>query len=196
MMPEKHWCKEHRQEWVKKIKQGESPWYAHPILNDEGDPTGEWCNEPKEKQSAKSKPDGMSKEDWAEKDGIKQASIEQQTAVDKASILVVLKKEHPDDGLALAAYNWAMSKLGNWASSEPIPPTPKEPPNEPKVAKPTKEQGLRLTEALKAYSEEEAKDILIERWQTNTAKSLNREQMEDFITQLEKGKLEPEDIPF
>ena len=40
------WCKEHRQVWFRK---GKMKGYAHPILDENGEPTGEWCNEPKEK---------------------------------------------------------------------------------------------------------------------------------------------------
>ncbi len=38
-----HFCKEHKQPWFKK---GKMPGYAHPILDDDGEPTGKWCNEP------------------------------------------------------------------------------------------------------------------------------------------------------
>jgi len=39
-----HWCKEHQMTWFKK---GKMKGYAHPILDEDGEPTGEWCNEPK-----------------------------------------------------------------------------------------------------------------------------------------------------
>ena len=38
-----HWCKEHKQAFFKK---GKMKGYAHPILEVDGEPTGEWCNEP------------------------------------------------------------------------------------------------------------------------------------------------------
>ena len=38
-----HWCKEHKQAFFKK---GKMKGFAHPILDDEGEPTGGWCNEP------------------------------------------------------------------------------------------------------------------------------------------------------
>lgn len=39
-----HWCKEHKTVWFKK---GGMKGYAHPITDEEGEPTGAWCNEPK-----------------------------------------------------------------------------------------------------------------------------------------------------
>lgn len=43
-----HWCKEHKQPFFKK---GNMKGFAHPILDDDGEPTGDWCNEPKKEQS-------------------------------------------------------------------------------------------------------------------------------------------------
>ncbi len=60
----------------------------------------------------------------------------------------------------------------------------------------TADQKKRLAEALKTWDAKEAKDLLIERWQTNETKQLNSVQMEDFINKLEGDKPEPEDMPF
>lgn len=43
-----HWCKEHKQVFFKK---GNMKGFAHPILDEEGEPTGDWCNEPKDEAS-------------------------------------------------------------------------------------------------------------------------------------------------
>ncbi len=43
-----HWCKEHKTVFFKK---GSMKGFAHPILDDDGTPTGQWCNEPKAEES-------------------------------------------------------------------------------------------------------------------------------------------------
>ena len=40
-----HWCKEHQTVFFKK---GGMKGYAHPIVDENGESTGKWCNEPKE----------------------------------------------------------------------------------------------------------------------------------------------------
>ena len=63
-----HYCKTHGVVWFKK---GKMKGYAHPITDEEGEPTGEWCNEPEEKASK-----GKSSTESPER----QASIEIQNA--------------------------------------------------------------------------------------------------------------------
>lgn len=82
-----HWCKEHKKPWFKK---GKMRGYAHPIVDEEGESTGEWCNEPTEKPPAtgkssepKSQPE-MTKNDWAERDRNTRKSIERQTSLNAA----------------------------------------------------------------------------------------------------------------
>lgn len=70
MSPE-NWCKEHKTIW---FKSGKMKGYAHPIVGDDGEPTGEWCNKPKEEP----KPDRESRiqEDIRENMEWKQKHIE------------------------------------------------------------------------------------------------------------------------
>jgi len=137
----------------------------------------------------------MTPEMWAEKDRIERASIEVQVAYKGVPELVETLEKYPENQLAVAALNWAMSKLGYWSSLGVEPEKAEAPSNAPEM--PTPKQYGRLKVALEGYDVKEAKDILIERWHTNETKHLNSEQMEDFITQLEKGKGdEPEDISF
>lgn len=55
-----HWCKEHQTVWFKK---GKMKGYAHPIKDESGEDTSEWCNEPKSEEESKPAPqDNRSKE--------------------------------------------------------------------------------------------------------------------------------------
>lgn len=89
-----HWCKEHKTVFFKK---GKMKNYAHPIVDEEGEPTGEWCNESKEEDGdhflAHNVPleTGMTKGDWAEKDKITRKSIERQTSLNAAIELAKIK---------------------------------------------------------------------------------------------------------
>jgi len=74
-----HWCKDHKQPFFKK---GKMKGYAHPIVDQDGEPTGEWCNEPE--RETPTTDNGMSKGDWAEKDKVTRKSIERQTALKEA----------------------------------------------------------------------------------------------------------------
>ncbi len=78
-----HWCKEHQAIY---FKRGKMKGYAHPILDEEGEATGEWCNESKEAPEPEAKQvtpkADMTKNDWAEKDRITRKSIERQKSLD------------------------------------------------------------------------------------------------------------------
>ena len=76
-----HWCKEHQTVWFKK---GKMKGYAHPILEVDGEPTGEWCNEPKGEVKPPELQPEMSKDDWIKKDRITRKSIERQKALELA----------------------------------------------------------------------------------------------------------------
>jgi len=81
-----HWCKEHQQEFKRKGKDGKF-WYSHPVVDEDGEPTGAWCNEPKDDSPAKTSPPSggeMSKEEWAERERWTRKSIERQKALDVA----------------------------------------------------------------------------------------------------------------
>ncbi len=111
-MATEHWCKEHQTVWFKK---GKMKGYAHPVLDENGEETGKWCNEP-EGKALEPQPDDMTKEDWANKDKIRAESIEIQNAYTGIPALVEALGKDPNDPLLKAAYNYAMSKLGNWSS--------------------------------------------------------------------------------
>ena len=78
------WCKEHQQAWFKK---GKMKSFAHPILDDEGNPTGEWCNKPQESETELTHTD--TKERQFKQDPAKQRSIENQKAIDCAVNLCI-----------------------------------------------------------------------------------------------------------
>lgn len=122
-----HYCKEHQTAWFKK---GKMKNYAHPVKDEQGEDTGEWCNEPeggaKPEGSKPPKPDDMSKGDWAEKDMIHRSSIEAQTAFKGVIELIVAKVVSKDDPLGQTALNYAMSKLGNWSSQGGETPKPRD----------------------------------------------------------------------
>ena len=71
-----HWCKEHKMAFFKK---GKMKGFAHPICDEDGEPTGEWCNKPKPENAPL--PDQMSKDGWATKDANTRKSIERQTSL-------------------------------------------------------------------------------------------------------------------
>lgn len=186
-----HYCVLHEQPYFKK---GKMKGYAHPIGDEEGETIG-WCNE---EEVLEKSPSAKSTKEPARQSSTNE-SIESQVAFKGFIELIVAGVLLDNSKEYQTTLNWANSKLANWASvGEPPKTESKDEP--PEVEPPTKEQGKRLTKALEGYDEKEAKDILIERWHTNTAKHLNKEQMEDFIAQLEKGKpekAEPDDtIPF
>ncbi len=89
-MPDK-WCKEHKTLWFKK---GNMKGYAHPVLDENGEPEKDengkpvWCNEPKhettEQPPQKEAIPQMTKEDWGEKDRITRKSIERQKSLELA----------------------------------------------------------------------------------------------------------------
>lgn len=82
-----HWCKEHKQAFFKK---GKMKGFAHPILDDDGEPTGEWCNEPGvegENGKPKGRSYGKSDKELAQQRQLEEAkrhSIEAQTALNRA----------------------------------------------------------------------------------------------------------------
>lgn len=61
-----HWCPIHQTQF---FKRGKMTNYAHPIKNEAGDDTGEWCNEPKEDsgiQESKQESKEENDKSWAE----------------------------------------------------------------------------------------------------------------------------------
>lgn len=196
-MPEKHWCKEHKTVWFRK---GKMKGYAHPLLDPEtGEETGEWCNEPEEKAS---KPDEMTKEDWAEKDKIRSDSIEIQNAYTGVISLMVSGVIKKTDQLGQTATNYAASKLSQWASMGEVEEAHEPKPKEPKA---TKEQGQKIKEIIDemGYSTELAQSIMVRECGVSQSKELNQMQAALFIEILLTGKhlgkpeeKEPEDLPF
>lgn len=112
-----HFCKEHKIVWFKK---GKMKGFAHPILDEYGDPTGKWCNEPKQeeqpqeeaypdieaKSKASSNPPSRGYQDSPEKI----ASIESQVAANITRDLVLAGKATP--ALEAGLYRWLEARLG------------------------------------------------------------------------------------
>ena len=79
-----HWCSDHKTVF---FKRGKMKTFAHPIKDEDGELTGQWCNEsePAEQDGQlEEKPPIMTKDDWVEKDRITRKSIERQTALNAA----------------------------------------------------------------------------------------------------------------
>jgi len=199
-----HFCKEHG---VVFFKKGKMKGYAHPVVDDGGDPTGEWCNEPEEKAE---KPQ-------VARQGSTNESIEAQVAFKGMIELIVADRITIDSKPGQAAYNWAMSKLANWASmgeppkdkpgakamkpryDEPDPEVTKEEPEKDAIQP---EQIERIKRAAIKYKEhtEVYIDLLKGAYKTSNYKELTALQAEDLIKRLDKGEglegIEPEEIPF
>jgi len=91
-MTQSHYCVTHDAIFFKK---GNMRGFAHPILDEKGDATGKWCNEPKQEEpqetpAEKVAPPVMSKDDWAEKDRVTRKSIERQKSLELALRVVEL----------------------------------------------------------------------------------------------------------
>lgn len=115
-----HWCKEHRTVW---FKRGGMKGYAHPITDEEGEPTGEWCNEPKtEGSKSPTRQFGDSPE--------KIASIEAQKRADIIAQIWIAGKFSDDSPEVTKMREWLMGKS----------PKTKEPP------KPVKEETTQQTD--------------------------------------------------
>ena len=91
-----HWCSEHETVF---FKRGKMKTFAHPIKDEEGNSTGEWCNEAEQeiepagtRGQSRQKPPAMSKDDWAEKDRITRKSIERQQSLEQAVNLCIANK--------------------------------------------------------------------------------------------------------
>ena len=201
-MPE-HYCNEHG---VKFFKTPKMKGYAHPIEGEE-DENGKqsWCNEPKEETPSDTP--AKSKSSPPKRDSSTNDSIEQQKAIMEIGEDWRAGKLDDKDSLVATYKNWIMSKLSYWSSMGNIEPEyesatkgflgDKNP--ETKVEKPTEEQRKRLSSAINQYGTKEAKELLIERWQTNKTEHLSSEQMEDFIEQLTEeinDTIDLNDVPF
>ena len=90
-----HWCKEHKQPFFKK---GKMKGFAHPILDDDGEPTGVWCNEKEEAEQETKAPGrayGKSDKELLQVKQLEEAkrrSIEAQVSIKLAVDLFVANK--------------------------------------------------------------------------------------------------------
>lgn len=97
-----HWCKEHQTVWFKK---GKMKGYAHPIMDENGEPTSEWCNEPK------SATDVGSKTPEPPRSGSTNDSIESQVAFKGMIELIVADKIQVNSPTGMATMTWAITRL-------------------------------------------------------------------------------------
>jgi hypothetical protein len=144
----------------------------------------------------------MSKDEWAEKDRIKNSSIEIQNAYTGVPALVELLKKYPDDLLANAAYNYAMSKLGNWPS-QGVPDAPESAtsPTEVEEVMIQPDQVERIKKAAEKYKDntDAYVKVMKDAFDLTNYKKLNQLQAESFIKLLTAGEgleTEPENLPF
>ncbi len=185
----KHYCAIHDTPYFKK---GKMKGYAHPITDDDGENTGEWCNEAEqeEKTQATAK---TGKEATARESPARQASIEAQNAYTGIVSLMGCGVINRDEGIAQTALNYAMSKLGHWSSlgKEVVPE--KESKDEPMM---TPEQGKAIWAIVKknGYAQKNAMAIMMRLYQTSSSKNLTAKQAADFISVLEAKKYLDEDV--
>lgn len=151
------------------------------------------------KKKEETKPSGkadMSKEEWAEKDMLKSSSIEAQNAYSGVPAVVELLNKYPNDQLALTAYSYAMSKLGNWASSGKQEEEEQPLQDEPLCTKEQRDKILSTYQE-KGYSDELAQSIMVRLFNVSSSKALTESQASEFIKILERGEYlkEPPDVP-
>jgi len=112
-----HYCQEH-QCYYKKYEKGDKSWYSHKLED------GTYCNEAKKKEQPKTEPvfkveqekrnypkDEMSKNDWAEKDRLKQLSIESQQAAEYTTGLWVAGKLQDGEPEVVGLRQWIRDRL-------------------------------------------------------------------------------------
>ncbi len=113
-----HFCVKHQTPFFKK---GKMRGYAHPIVDEEGKPTGEWCNEPDEEpKPAKVQPAEkipIPKDTKPEKSNLlpapsREDSIESQTAYKGLIELMVAGIIKPEDNIGKRVLAWGLVRLG------------------------------------------------------------------------------------
>ncbi len=114
-----NFCKEHRQEW---FKRGKMKGFAHPMLDEDGNPTGEWCNKPKdspvESVHEDKNPEAKMPGERFTQDPEKQRSIERQTSIQMAIDLCKAEGgRHELSSICLTA-----EYIYQWISKGTIPP--------------------------------------------------------------------------
>jgi len=188
-MAGKHWCSEHG---VAFFKRGNMLGYAHPIKDEEGEDTGEWCNEPEEKEES------PKKQKASPETPERQTSIETQNAYTGIVQLMVSKLVSKDEKLGQSALNYAQSKLANWSSMGEPPKTSK---GEPMI---TDMQVVQLVAMAKerGYDPREVVLIMMEQYDESASKDLTEKEAKKLIGLLGEGyhikeePIGPEDIPF
>ncbi len=195
-----HYCKVHDEVFFKK---GKMKNYAHPIKDESGEDTGEWCNEPEE-----TKPKSESSQGYRGKSPEERASIEIQNAYSGVVSLMGCGMLGIETPLAQAALSYAASKLSNWYSQgepEEVKPSADTPPEEKKSDEPkaTEAQLKKIwaTAKEKGYTPENATAIMVRQFKVASSKALSKKQASEFIDILSAGKflneeLEVEDLPF
>lgn len=97
-MSDTHYCVKHQTVWFKK---GKMKRYAHPIKDESGEDTSEWCNEPKS--------EGASKAPEPSRSGSTNDSIESQVAFKGMVELWIADKL--GDKAKETTVNWAMARI-------------------------------------------------------------------------------------
>ncbi len=197
-----NWCSEHKTAWFKK---GKMKGFAHPILDDEGNPTGEWCNKPEEESKAKSgekyqpRPSGHTPEE--------RASIENQVRAKIIAELWISKTLDRDSVLVHKLIDW-LNALGEISisqakispvSKEAIPTTPPQPKGVVTATTGAEKQGEEVIHITvkdlvdiakeKGYDSSNVTAIIVRHFKKAKASELNQEQIDWLYNQLKDGKL-------
>jgi len=106
-----HFCVQHH---TQMFKSGKMKGFAHPILDDNGEKTGKWCNEAPSPEEVESKPATEEKKPWqARADSPEQrASIESQVAAKIIAELWIAGKTDEVNPLVVTLKDWLFEKLG------------------------------------------------------------------------------------
>ena len=125
-----HWCKEHG---VAFFKKGNMKGWAHPIVDENGESTGKWCNEPKEQTQT-----GGLKADISQRfnRGKSEEELElsrRSFALSYAKDLVVAHEENKENILARA------KEFYDWLKNEPTEPKESSKPASPATAEQKKQ---------------------------------------------------------
>ena len=173
-MANPNFCVQHQQKWFKTSKM---KGYAHPIKDENGEDTGEWCNKPKEEEE-------KAPTRAPARDNTTNSSIEQQVAIKAIVELWIHDRIGENSQLANTAESWIMSKLSNWSSMGEVA---KEAPDEPMINKLQLELIQKLAKE-KGYTPANAVAIMVRKFNVAQSKALTQADAEAFIKILERGQ--------
>ncbi len=195
-----HYCNEHQTPYFKTKKMRG---YAHPIKDEAGEDTGDWCNEPKS-EAAETPPDNeMSKEDWDGRDLRTRYSIEGQKAADLTSELWIADKLKDNDIRVEALLSWLLLAIKkNMPDKVEVIVEPKDYTQTP-PGKPLNAEDIKTLLNNAGVTQKQASDMLVEKFKVakkpsvmDMIKGLDKVQMKWFLDSITENLGIPPDYPF